>query len=106
MISPILIQVHRDENGKLVTAFHDVDQASGHLKVANAILVNERDEPLIKPFFEHGFEKRPQEELFDIIKDPGCMTNLAYDPSYEPVVKKLNTELFDFLKKTLKKQKI
>jgi uncharacterized sulfatase len=43
-----------DENGELVTAFHDVDQASSHSKVANAILVDEREDPSITPFFDLG----------------------------------------------------
>jgi len=89
-----------DENGQLVTAFHDVDQASGHLKLANAILVDERDDPAIKPFFETGYLKRPQEELFDIKNDPGCLTNLADDPRYETVRGNLKTDLFSHLEKT------
>ncbi|NQU52693.1 MAG: sulfatase-like hydrolase/transferase [Bacteroidetes bacterium] len=89
-----------DGNGELVTAFTDVDQASGHKKVANAILVDERNDPVIKPFFELAFERRQQEELFDITKDPGCTTNLAYNSQYESVKEELNTQLFDYLRKT------
>jgi N-sulfoglucosamine sulfohydrolase len=89
-----------DENGELVTAFTDVDHASGHKKVANAILVDERNDPKIKPFFELAFEKRQQEELFDITKDPGCTTNLAYNSQYKSVKEELNTQLFDYLRKT------
>jgi uncharacterized sulfatase len=89
-----------DENGKLVTAFHDVDQADRHGQVANAILVDQRNDPAIKPFFELGFGKRPQEELFDVIKDPGCTTNLANKSHFKSVKAELNAQLFDYLKET------
>ncbi|MBL8232873.1 MAG: sulfatase, partial [Bryobacterales bacterium] len=41
-----------------------------------------RDEPRVKPLFEHGFGKRPEEQLFDVGKDPGCLRNLAGDPAH------------------------
>ena len=88
------------KNGELLTAFHDVDQAGSHSKIANAILVDERNDPTITPFFDLGYGKRPQEELFDITADPGCTNNLAYDPAYAPVRSRLNTMLFDRLKAT------
>ena len=52
----------------------------------------------IKPFFENAFGKRPEFELFDVIKDPGCMTNLVDHPDYKTVKDELNTQLFDYLK--------
>jgi hypothetical protein len=89
-----------DGDGELVTGFHDVDAASSHSKIANAILVDERYDPAIEPFFEAGYGKRPQQELFDIIKDPGGMTNLAYDPAFESVRSDLKARLFDHLEET------
>lgn len=88
------------ENGERLTAFHDVDQASSHSKVANAVLVDQRDDPSIAPFFDLGYGKRPQEELFDIVVDPGCTNNLANDPAYASTRNSLNTMLFDRLEET------
>jgi uncharacterized sulfatase len=89
-----------DKDSTLVTAFTDIDEASSHKKITSVILADERDNPLIKPFFKRGFEKRPQEELFDIVKDPGCMTNLANNARYKSVKEELHTQLFDYLRKT------
>ena len=33
-------------------------------------------------YFDLAFGKRPEEELFDVVKDPECMCNLAADPQY------------------------
>jgi len=89
-----------DKNGNMVTAFYDVDRADRHERIANAILVDDRNNPFIKPFFEHAFNKRPEFELFDIKNDPGCMTNLSDHPDYKKVKNDLKTQLFDFLKQT------
>ncbi|MEZ5398536.1 MAG: sulfatase [Bryobacteraceae bacterium] len=35
-----------------------------------------------KTLFEHGFGLRPEEELFDIEADPGCLRNLAAEHSH------------------------
>ncbi|MBT8055876.1 MAG: sulfatase, partial [Gammaproteobacteria bacterium] len=86
-----------DENGELVTAFHDVDQASSHSNIANSIVVDQREDPAIAPFFELSYGKRPQEELFDINRDPGCTTNLAYDPAHAATRSRLNRMLFEQL---------
>ncbi|MEZ5354390.1 MAG: sulfatase [Bryobacteraceae bacterium] len=32
--------------------------------------------------FEHGFGKRPEEELFDVAADPGCLRNLAGEAAH------------------------
>lgn len=88
------------KNGELLTAFHDVDQAGSHSKIANAILVDEREKPSIRPFFDLGYGKRPQEELFDILADPGCTKNLAYDPAFSSIRSRLETMLFDRLEAT------
>ena len=34
-------------------------------------------------YYQMSFGKRPAEELFDIEKDPDCVTNLAEDPKYK-----------------------
>jgi hypothetical protein len=33
-------------------------------------------------FWEHAFGKRPAEQLFNIVQDPDCVTNVATDSAY------------------------
>ena len=40
-------------------------------------------------FFELSFGKRPQEELFDVLADPDCITNLASKSDYSEIKKRL-----------------
>jgi hypothetical protein len=48
-----------------------------------------------------AFGKRPTDELFDIVKDPDCVHNLANNPQYVSVIKELKSKM----DKALKKQK-
>ena len=50
--------------------------------------------------FYLAFDKRAEEELYRVEADPGCMKNLANDPKYQAVKKKLG----DTLKVMLKEQ--
>ena len=43
--------------------------------------------------FSLGFGKRPAEQLFDIEKDPDCMTNLANVPAFDATRKSLRSKL-------------
>ncbi len=42
--------------------------------------------------------KRPAEELFNIVKDPGCLTNLAVEPALAQVKSALAAQMLDYLK--------
>jgi arylsulfatase A-like enzyme len=44
-------------------------------------ILDHRDEPAMKPFFELCFAKRPAEELYDLRSDPDQVKNLASDPA-------------------------
>ena len=44
--------------------------------------------------------KRPAEELYDIVKDPACMNNLAGKPEFENIKKQLSERLTNRLKET------
>ncbi|WP_276168159.1 sulfatase family protein [Zobellia alginiliquefaciens] len=44
-------------------------------------------------YFEMNFDKKPEHELYNIQKDPHCINNLAEKPQYEPVIKKLRTQM-------------
>lgn len=63
-------------------------------------LIENRNDPKVKPFFELAVGKRPAEELFDINKDPDELHNLAADPAYAKIKEKLATQMRDYLVKT------
>jgi N-sulfoglucosamine sulfohydrolase len=50
--------------------------------------------------FKGAFAKRPEEELFDLAKDPHQLKNLAADPAYAEVKARLRGELDAWLKET------
>ena len=56
--------------------------------------------PSIENFFVFATSKRPAEELFDIINDPACQNNLAYDKSFEGDKIRLSMVLKDYLFET------
>ncbi len=47
--------------------------------------------------FAEGFEKRPAEQLYDIVSDTACIHNLAADSQYDAVRMKLKNELVNLL---------
>jgi len=51
-------------------------------------------------YYNEAFGKRPLEQLFDINKDPYCMTNLAPDSEFAEIKNSLWVELDAMLKKT------
>jgi uncharacterized sulfatase len=38
------------------------------------------------PLFAHSFGPRPAEQLFDVVKDPGCLQNLAGHPAHAKIL--------------------
>ena len=81
--------------GPMHGAYHDID-ASPTL----ALLAANSDDPVLGKFLQLAVGKRPTEELFDITKDPGCLKNLATDPTFAKVKKRLSKQLMDYLKQT------
>lgn len=73
------------------------DEDAGPTK---AWLVLNRTDAKWKPYFDRAYGKRPREELFDVKKDPHQMKNLAADPAYAEVAKRLRERLLDELKRT------
>ncbi|QVY66007.1 sulfatase [Polaribacter sp. Q13] len=49
--------------------------------------------------FQWNYGKRPQEELYDLKRDPECLHNLASNSKYDQIKKKLHKELFCELEK-------
>ena len=57
-------------------------------------------DPEVKPLFEKATAKRPAEELYDIIKDPACLQNLAELPEFASEKNRLSKALDKYLVKT------
>ncbi len=57
-----------------------------------------REDPDVKRDYDLAFGKRPAEELYDLRKDPGQLTNVAGDPAYADVQRKLSEQLMTTLK--------
>ena len=60
-------------------------------------MIYNRAKPDVAPLFELGFGKRPQEELYDLNKDPHYMTNVAAEPEYEATREELHDRLLAIL---------
>ncbi len=63
-------------------------------------LLEHRDEPPVRPFFEAAFGKRPAQELFHLSRDPYNMKNLAGDRAWGEVLGRCRRALEDFLRRT------
>lgn len=56
-------------------------------------MIDHKDDPDMKPFFDRTFAKRPEYELYDIKKDPSQFTNLATDKKYAKIFNQLKKKL-------------
>jgi uncharacterized sulfatase len=63
-------------------------------------LIAHADDPKIRPFLDLAVAKRPAEELYDIVADPGCLRNLAADPAHAATRAALAKRLEDELRRT------
>ncbi len=61
--------------------------------VTKAWLIEHRNDPQWKPFFDHTYGLRPREEMYDLKADPDQMINLAADPNRQSEVKELRERL-------------
>lgn len=62
------------------------------------VLLNARRNQETRHFWTASFGKRPQEELYQISRDPDCMDNLALHPEYQNIKAELKARLFEELK--------
>ncbi len=60
-------------------------------------LISNKSNPEYRKYYDWSFAKRPQEELYDMIKDPFQLNNLAGNPDFALMQEKLNKQLFDVL---------
>lgn len=57
--------------------YHDVDGCP-----TKTFLLENKEDPRYREYFEWSFGKRPEEELYDVRQDPSCLVNLAGDASH------------------------
>lgn len=76
-------------------AFGDLDASP-----TKAWLVTHRDDPGIGKYFEIAFGRRPEEELYDLRKDPHQMTNVAGAQAYSKAKEELSRRLLAELNET------
>ena len=79
------------ENNTMVTL---PDEDAGPTK---AWLVEHRDDRQYKRYFEHAYHQRPENELFDLRKDPDQMNNVADNPDYSQDLHRLRDQLMQIL---------
>lgn len=60
-----------------VGEYGDVDPSP-----AKESILTHKDEPTFKPFYDWSFGKRPEEELYDLRRDPHQLDNVAGQPAY------------------------
>ena len=84
-----------DFNARIQGYYGDVDQTE-----SKWYILAHKDEPEMKVYFDRIFAKRPPEELFDVKADPDQMHNLAANPKYAEVKKRMSEALTATLKST------
>jgi N-sulfoglucosamine sulfohydrolase len=80
---------------KAVGPFGDID--GGPTK---DLMLQRRNDPQLRRFFQLACGKRPAEELYDVRKDPYQLTNVADRPEYAQTKKKLRAALDDWMRQT------
>ena len=78
-----------------VGPFGDVDGT-----ITKKLILDQRDSPAMKPFFEINFAKRPAEELYDLRRDPDQVKNLAADPALAEMKSKLSDRVDSWMRET------
>lgn len=64
------------------------------------LILDQRDQPAMQPFFSLLFGKRPAEELYDLHTDPDQTENLATAPQHQAARSQLAQQLADWMKQT------
>lgn len=76
-------------------AFTDVDASP-----SKSFLVENHNNPSIRPYFDLAFAKRTEFELYDIENDPFCLNNLTDNSKYSRIKRKMKKELLKELEKS------
>jgi uncharacterized sulfatase len=75
--------------------YYDIDSSP-----SKTFLVEKKDNPGIRRFFELAVAKRPAEELYSLKDDPAALVNVADRPERVADLKRMRAELEEYLKKT------
>ncbi|MEJ2006335.1 MAG: hypothetical protein P8X57_15535 [Cyclobacteriaceae bacterium] len=78
-----------------VGQFGDVDNSITKYLMMNMV---KTDSPV--DYFELSFGKRPEEELYDVQKDPYQLLNLAGNPAFKSIKSKMRGILMEWMKAT------
>lgn len=81
--------------GPMHGGYHDIDGCP-----TLTFLIKGIEDPEIARYLHLAVDRRPAEELFDIIEDPGCLKNLAGAPRFEKARAELAKRLNDTLRET------
>ena len=84
----------KGEPGPPDSGYFDIDD------FRESYLFRERTKPEVARYFHLAVDKRPQDELYDIVKDPACLKNLASEKASEPVLTAMRTKLRNYLTAT------
>jgi len=78
-----------------VGPFGDIDNGP-----SKQFLVENRNNPEFQKHTQWSLEKRPGEELYDLRKDPDQLNNVAGNPTYSDIKKKLENKMMSWRKQT------
>lgn len=78
-----------------VGAYGDVDGSR-----AKEFVLAHQDDPAIRPFYDLSFGLRPEEELYDLRRDPHQLTNVALDPAYATARNELKGKVQSWMRET------
>jgi N-sulfoglucosamine sulfohydrolase len=81
-----------DMENDTYAAFPDMDASP-----AKAWLIEHRHDSQYKWYFDYAFAKRPEEELYDLSKDPDSTINVAKEPAYAATKTQMAAELMEKL---------
>jgi arylsulfatase A-like enzyme len=76
-------------------AFGDIDNGP-----TKQYILDHRDDPAVARFFHLACDKRPEEELYDLKKDPGDIDNVAREAAYANARTRMRNELDRWMKET------
>lgn len=76
-------------------AYSDMDASP-----TKAWIIEHRNEPHVKPYYDYAFARRPGEELYILKDDPHQIHNVAGQVQYADTQKQLHQQLFSVLEST------
>lgn len=81
--------------GPMHGAYYDMDRSP-----TLELLTTRADDPYLHRYLHLAVQRRPGEELYDLLNDPYCLHDLAADPAHADVVTELRDRLHRFLRET------